>query len=338
MDTLRVISPETKAHHRDIVVVGASMGGVEALKALVRDLPADFPATVFVVLHLGLGSQSLLPEILSRGALRASHALHNEKFLPGRIYVAPPDNHLMLRPGYMHVARGPRENGHRPSVDALFRSASRVYGPRVIAVVLTGLQDCGTAGAISVKARGGLVIAQDPEDAAFPDMPASAIEHTDVDHVVPLKEISALLDQLVRQPAPPAPMRLPEDLEEFEGDERGISSEIVCPLCQGKLTEAQIGGFRLFRCHVGHAFSEESLLAEQAEEIERAVWAAIRSLEEGAMLSARLARQNPGGTLAARFEEKEAIQYQQAALLRRMVMGSGMLSIEDVSEVEQKSE
>ncbi|HET9888517.1 MAG TPA: chemotaxis protein CheB [bacterium] len=338
MSNPRTLSREKPHPHRDIVVIGASMGGVDALKRLVLELPGDLPATIFVVQHMGLGAPGVLAEILSRGAMRATYAIHNEKFHPGRIYLAPGDNHLMIRLGYMHVARGPRENGHRPSVDALFRSASRIYGPRVIAVVLTGLLDCGTAGAISVKARGGLVIAQDPKDAEFPDMPSSVIQHAGVDHVVSLKGLGPLLNQLVREPPNPQPNELPDELAEFEGDEIGISSEIVCPLCQGKLTEAQVGGFRTFRCHVGHAFSEESLVAEQADEVERALWAAIRALEEGAMLSARVARQHHTRDIGQRFQEKEDIQYQQAQLLRRMVMGSGMLSREDATEAEQKSE
>src|SRR5688572_13481662 len=128
MEFASIESAQRKTQNRDIVVLGASMGGLDALRTLVKDLPEDLPASIFIVLHLGAGSPGLLPELLSeRGPLRATHAIHNEEILPGRIYVAPPDNHLMLRPGYMHVARGPKENGHRPSVDALFRSASRVY-------------------------------------------------------------------------------------------------------------------------------------------------------------------------------------------------------------------
>ena len=147
-------------------MVGASSGGIEALSQLVAGLPADLPAAVFLVLHMQPGFRSVLPELLSRrGPLRAAHAIHGEPIVPGRIYLAPPDNHLTLRPGGLQVVRGPKENGHRPSIDALFRTASVAYGPRVIGVVLTGYLDCGTAGLLSIKARGGKAIVQDPRDA-----------------------------------------------------------------------------------------------------------------------------------------------------------------------------
>src|SRR4051794_14973060 len=175
-------TPEPPGH--DIVVMGASAGGVGALSRLGAALPADLDAAVFIVLHSHPGFASTLPEILSRRcALRVTHAIHGEEIVSGRIYLAPPDNHLTLRPGYVQALRGPKENGHRPSVDALFRTASTAYGPRVIGVVLTGHLDCGTAGLLSIKARGGIAIVQDPLDAKVPSMPASAVRHVEVDRV-----------------------------------------------------------------------------------------------------------------------------------------------------------
>jgi two-component system chemotaxis response regulator CheB len=314
---------------RDILVVGASSGGVDALSALVAGLPRDLEAAVFLVLHTRAGFASTLPELLSqRGPLRATHAVHGESITPGRIYVAPPDNHLMLRPGYLHVARGPKENGHRPAVDVLFRSAAASYGPRVIGVVLTGHLDCGTAGLLSIKARGGLAVVQDPRDAAVPAMPASAAAHVAVDHVAPLRALPALVARLVREPAGPWPTQLPGALAAIEGAETGLAAELVCPSCQGKLTQAQLGGFRLFRCHVGHAFSLESIAAEQAESVERALWAAVRALEESAALSGRLALTSHG-ELRQRFAEKKDSQGQQADLIRRILTHGGRLSPED---------
>jgi two-component system chemotaxis response regulator CheB len=246
--------------------------------------------------------------------------MHGEATVPGRIYVAPPDNHLMLRPGYLHVVRGPKENGHRPAVDALFRTAATVYGPRVIGVVLTGYLDCGTAGMLSIKARGGLAVVQDPRDASVSDMPQSVVEHVEVDHIAPLRDIPGLLSRLASEPAGAAPAHLPGALMELEGDEPGVAAEIVCPSCQGKLTESALNGFQVFRCHVGHAFSLESVAAEQADEIERALWAAVRALEEGAALSRRLAA-GASGHLRQRFEEKEAAQAQQAHVIRNFPPG-----------------
>ena len=171
----------------DIIVIGASAGGVEVLKDLARSLPSDLPAAVFVVLHTAPYPPSLLPEILnSVGRIPASHAIHGETIHPGHIYVAPSDNHLTLQKGKISVVRGPKENGNRPAVDPLFRSAARAYGARVIGVILTGALDCGTAGMMIVESLGGLTVAQDPKEAFCPDMPQSAIDHVKVDYILPV--------------------------------------------------------------------------------------------------------------------------------------------------------
>ncbi|GEJ55488.1 chemotaxis protein CheB [Anaeromyxobacter diazotrophicus] len=322
-----------KVQTHDIVVVGASAGGVEALSTLVSQLPRDLPAAVFVVQHLAPAFPSALPELLSRrGGPRAVHPVHGEEIVPGRIYVAPPDNHLLVRPGYVHVVRGPKENGHRPSVDALFRSASAAYGPRVVGVVLTGHLDCGTAGLLSVKARGGIAVVQDPDDAAAPEMPASAIQYVAVDHVARLPELPSLLERLVAEPVTSSrPARQPVALGELEGEEPGLPAEIVCPQCQGSLTLGEVGGFQVFRCHVGHAFSFESLAIEQSEEVERALWAAVRSLEESAAITRR-ARARATGDLQGRLGEKEDVQLQQADLIRGMLLHGRAKERSDVAE------
>jgi two-component system chemotaxis response regulator CheB len=326
-----------KAAGHDIVVVGASSGGIEALAQIVAGLPADLPAAVFVVIHVEPGFASILPDLLSRrGRLRAAHAIHGEPIEPGRIYLAPPDNHLMLRPGFVQVVRGPKENGHRPSVDALFRTASIAYGPRVIGVVLTGYLDCGTAGLLSIKSRGGLAIVQDPREAEATSMPRSAIQHAPVDHVVALREIPALLTGLVGEPPGPWPAHLPRALGEVEGDELGVSADIVCPICQGKLTETQVNGFQIFRCHVGHSFSLESVAAEQAEEVERALWAATRALEESAALSGRLAA-SATGKMRLRFAEKEQAQSRDAQLIRQILLAGGVLRQADAAQAEEEA-
>jgi two-component system chemotaxis response regulator CheB len=320
------------ALHHDIVVVGASTGGIDALSRFVAGLPADLPASVFVVLHMQPGFASVLPEMLSRrGPLRAAHAIHGEPIVPGRIYLAPSDNHLTVRPGSVQVVRGPKENGHRPSIDALFRTASIAYGPRVVGVVLTGYLDCGTAGLMSIKARGGKAIVQDPRDAEVMAMPASAIRHAPVDHVAPIGDIPALVTRLVAEPAGPWPANLPGVLAEVEGDEPGVSSDIVCPICHGKLTETEVNGYHSFHCHVGHSFSLESVAAEQAEEVERALWSAARALEESAALSGRLATSSHRD-LRQRFAEKEQAQLRDAALIRRILLAGGVLARPDDSQ------
>jgi two-component system chemotaxis response regulator CheB len=306
---------------RDIIVIGASAGGVEALSSLVSELPADLPASVFVVLHMGLGALSRMPEILTeRGPLRATHALHGEEIVRRRIYVAPPDMHLIVRPGYMDVVRSARENGQRPSVDTLFRTAASAYGPRVIGVVLSGYMDCGTAGLMSIKARGGVALAQDPSEAKVPDMPASAIQHVDIDHVAPLAGLSRLITRLAHEPPNPWPESLPTSLQQFEGEAAGLPVEIVCPNCQGSLTESNLADFAVFRCHVGHAFTLDALATEQAGALEQALWAAARALEESAALADRIARRSAPGT-RQKFEEKVDSQLQHARLIQRILDG-----------------
>ena len=182
---------------RDIIVVGASAGGVNALATLAEGLPPDLPASVLVALHLAPGVTSILPEILARaGRLPAVHPKDGEAYEKGKIYVAPPDHHLLVREGHLRLTRGARENLHRPAIDPLFRSAALAHGPRVIGVVLTGSLDDGTAGLSAVKRCGGTAVVQDPSDASHPSMPAAALKNVAVDHSVPLSEMAALLARL----------------------------------------------------------------------------------------------------------------------------------------------
>ena len=321
-------------HTRDIVVIGTSAGGVHALPEVLRSVPADFPASIFVAMHLAPWHPSALPELINqRSALRARYPVHGDRFAPGSVYVAPPDNHLIVRDGYVHVLRGPKENGHRPSVDTLFRSASKTYGPRVIGVVLTGALDCGTAGLLGIKERGGLAIVQSPEDAEVPDMPMSALRHVEVDRVLSLSQIGPVLEKLVREPAPPWPAHQDPRLAQLEGDELGAGTEVVCPACNGRMTESYLRSFGIWRCHVGHSFIPTSLAFEQAEEVDRSLWAAVRALEDSASLARRLAGRSTG-EMCERFLEREHNDTNNAAVLRRIAL-SPKLS-HDRSRVEQE--
>jgi two-component system chemotaxis response regulator CheB len=318
--------------NHDVIVIGGSAGAIEVLLGLVGELPADLPASIFVAIHTRPDRASSLPEILTRrGWLPASHPLHNEPIAPRRIYVAPPDNHLLVRKGSMEVVRGPRENGQRPAVDPLFRSASAAYGARVIGVVLSGYLDCGTAGMMSIKARGGLCVVQAPASAQVADMPSSVIERVAVDHVAAPDELAALLATLAATPAAveASPNKF---VEQLEGTEPGLAAELVCPICQGVLTEAAPGLFEHFRCHVGHTFSLAGLVDQQSEEMERALWAAVRALEEGSALSGRLAAR-AHGELAGRFSEKAGTQRQQAELIRQILLHGGTLHRTDATKV-----
>jgi two-component system chemotaxis response regulator CheB len=185
---------------RRIIVIGASVGGVEALTRLVRDLPGNIPAAVFVTIHFPPTGTSALARILQRaGSLEPAHAADYLAIEEGHIYVAPPDHHLLVFRDQMGLNRGPRENGNRPAVDPMFRSAALAYGPRVIGVVLSGNLDDGTSGLLAIKRRGGIAVAQDPDDAMFSSMPQSAIDHVDVDYVVKLDRLPAVLENLAKR-------------------------------------------------------------------------------------------------------------------------------------------
>ena len=289
----------------DIVVIGFSAGGIDPLCQLVADLPRDFPASLLVVHHFPPQSVSALPRIVNRaGPLRASHPVNGEAIAPGRIYIARPDQHLLLRDGHIRLTRGPREHGHRPAVDPLFRSAARSHGSRVIGVILSGTLDDGTAGLLAIKDAGGLALVQDPDETAYPGMALSAIQHVPVDTVAPVAQLGSIIDRLSREPASeirrPTPRGFdtdPADPEPAlagttalrENGPPGQPSPFVCPECGGALWESERGGFLHFRCHVGHGYSAESLLADQSDTLEAALWTAVRSLEEKADLARRLA-------------------------------------------------
>lgn len=292
----------------DIIVIGASAGGVEAVSRLVADLPRDLRASFLLVVHLARG-RSMLPEILSRaGRIPAAHPVDGEPLQYGRIYVAPPDHHLVVFDGRVRVAHTASENGVRPAADPLFRSAARTYGSRVIGVILTGSLDDGAAGMVAVKQAGGITIVQDPDEASAPGMPRSAIATGMVDHVLALRDIPVLLDALVREDASNVrvpPERAPQtramepDLAEpplavNRSDRPGVPSVFSCPECHGTLWEVDEGGLLRFRCRVGHVYSAESMMAAQTDEVDRALWIALRTLDERAALAHRLAETGAG--------------------------------------------
>ena len=323
---------------RNIIVIGASVGGVDALQRLVSGLPKGFPAAIFVVLHVPPEGASVLPEILKRaGNLSAGHPRDGDSIHTGHIYVAPPDNHILVEDGRVRVIHGPKENRHRPAIDPLFRSAAACYGPRVIGVVLTGAMDDGTAGLLSVKKRGGIAVVQDPEDAICGDMPRSALETVEVDHVAALDRIPGLLQQLVREQVAEngggKSSRLTKeskiaklDMETIEDENRpGKPSSFGCPECGGVLWELDGEQMVRFRCRVGHAYTASGLGLAQSEEVERALWAAMRGLEEAASLARRLAERAERGKhprLAQQYRARAESKTEQAELLRTLIVES----------------
>lgn len=326
-----------KAGH-DIIVIGASAGGVEALSQLAHDLPPDLPAAIFVVVHVPAHGTSLLPGILTRsGKLPAIHPQDGEPIQHGHIYVAPPDSHLLIKPGYIRLAKGPRENSHRPAIDPLFRTAARAYKQRVAGIVLSGNLDDGTAGLVAVKMQGGVAIVQNPKDALFSAMPQSAIESVDADYVLPVSEIAPVLINLASQPTEAkgvSPMSSDEmqiesdmaelDLVALQKDERpGTPSGFACPECGGSLWELHDGELLRFRCRIGHAYSVNSLLTEQSEAMEAALWTALRALEESGALAHRLARRasrHKQTLVAGRFQKRAQEAEQQAAMIQQLLL------------------
>ncbi len=319
--------------NRDVVVIGASAGGFEVLKQLFRALPADFPAAVLVVLHLGEhGYGSLVKALDAAGPLRVSFAEDGRRIENGAIALAPPNEHLLLAKGVMLLRRGPRENGSRPAIDPLFRSAAVHYGTRAIGMVLSGMLSDGALGLGAIKRCGGLAVVQDPADAAFPDMPEAALA-AKPDHVASLAELPDLLSRLVAEAAPLG-LAIPEDIRIeaaiAAGEKAGIAvteqlgerSVLSCPECHGVLWEIGEGSQRRFRCHVGHGFSEASLEREQASEMTQALVSALRALEERVMLVGRLgesADQARRSSLAKHWHERAAEYQEQADLIRRIL-------------------
>jgi two-component system chemotaxis response regulator CheB len=333
-----------------VVVVGASAGGVEALRTLVSDLPADFPACMLVTLHVPATGVSALPSILARsGPLPVAHAREGDRLEPGHILVAPPDRHLVVLKDTVTLSQGPRENGHRPAVDVLFRSAARFHDGNVIAVVLSGALDDGSAGMVAVTRRGGVGVVQDPEDALHDSMPRAAQAAADLELAVPAKEMSALLSTLLRtrattaDDAPAPPERLLDmvtamaDLDPsaiHDHDRPGQPSGFACPDCHGALFEINEGDLTRFRCRVGHAWSPESLLAQQGLALEGALWMALRGLEEKSALSRDLADRAvvAGRTLsAARFRDAATESLDAAELVRRLIAEIGERNDDAVS-------
>jgi two-component system, chemotaxis family, protein-glutamate methylesterase/glutaminase len=313
---------------RDVIVIGTSAGGVSALASLVAELPSDLQASVLIVMHVSPDSPSLLPDILARaGKLRVGHARDGAALEIGAIHVAPPDHHLLVEAGRTRLVRGPRENRHRPAVDPLFRSAARAYGPQAIGVILTGGLDDGTQGLLAVKAQGGIAIVQDPADAAADGMPRSALRHVRVDHCVPLAEIAPLLVRLTREPAA---VTTPgangaSNFEQGGAIAAQVPSPFSCPDCNGVLSETVEDQMLHFRCRVGHAFSAETLLAQQSDGIEAALWAGVRALEESADLARRMAlRLGRGGANrnVARLVDRARIAENNAARVRTMLTSS----------------
>jgi two-component system, chemotaxis family, protein-glutamate methylesterase/glutaminase len=338
---------------RDIIVIGASAGGVQALMELVSGLPHDFPAAIFVAVHTSPSSPGVLPRLLDRsGPLPCQFAIEDRPIRPGTIMVAPPDHHLLVKRGRVVATRGPKENGFRPAVDPLFRTAARAYGPRVVGVVLSGGLDDGTEGLALIKQLGGVALVQDPEEAAFPSMPTSAVQNVDVDQVLRIGEMPAVLVQLALEPIPAGPPDegndpMSDDMSNAgsrdgngevrdlaEGGDASLQTQdihvppsgLTCPECGGAVWELGNGRLTKYRCHVGHSYTPQGLAAAQSEDLEAALWSALRALEESAELRRRMAARSRKGNweaLTTEYERLAAEAEARAGALRKILLADG---------------
>jgi two-component system chemotaxis response regulator CheB len=330
----------------NIIVVGTSAGGLAALQALIGGM-RDLAGTMFIVQHTAPNNPGMLPSILQRAsAWPVAHAVDRDVIQLGKIYVAPPDRHLVVNAEQVLVTNGPKENMFRPAIDPLFRSAALAFGPRVIGVILSGSLDDGSAGLWAVKQRGGIAVVQRPEDAAFPGMPVNALRYVAVDHCLAAAELGPLLDRLGREAQPSTgEFPMPEELEletRIAAEEKVSKREILrvadptiftCPECHGVLLQLKKSGILSFRCHTGHAYSVQSLLAQVSTDVESNLWNAIRSVEESVLLLDHVgkhlnqARANTalGATLLKNAREAE----KRAAMLRQVVLEHERINLED---------
>jgi two-component system chemotaxis response regulator CheB len=282
------LPPEEKPLDYAIVAIGGSAGALPALQTIMGDLPEDLPAAVFVVTHVPPDSVSSMPHILSRsGPLFATHAVDRAPVSPGQIIVAPPNRHLTLEDSMVRVLYAARENGQRPSIDVLFRTAAETFGEMVCGVLLSGTLDDGVAGLYAIRKAGGTALVQDPEDALFPDLPRNAINANAVDVAAPAEDLAAAIVSCVERAVAKGD-RLPEGIEIPDEREIGIPAGLTCPDCGGAVWEAVDGEQLRFRCHTGHAYNVNAILSAKREGLETALWTALRIIQERVDLLERM--------------------------------------------------
>lgn len=318
---------------RDIIAIGGSLGAVEAVKQLCRDLPPDLAATMFIVIHVGAEGNNLLADIFdAQSRIPISTAVDGEPLLPGHAYVAAADHHLLIIDNVVRLGRGPRENMTRPAIDPLFRSVAISFGSCTIAVVLTGLLNDGAAGLADIKRCGGITVVQNPADAVAPDMPRGALNASDVDYRAPISEMASLLVKLANEEAGPsvvAPADIKTEVEIALG--RRADSEVTaqfadpvplsCPACGGVLSQVKRSPLR-FRCQVGHGYTAEALAIEKEGTVDEAVRVALRIMEERAVLTEKMAydaRRSGRDAAANSYDQRISESRAYADILRQAI-------------------
>jgi len=346
---------------KNIVVIGASAGGFEALKKFVAGIPKDFSAPIFIVWHMAPDVRGVLPKVLNwHGVVPAEQAVDGEPIKEGRIYVAPPDRHMLIEDGKVRVSRGPKENRFRPAVDPLFRSAAYYHGPDVIGIIMSGALDDGTSGLWTIKDRGGVAIVQDPHEAEVPSMPENALREVAVDHIAKVAEMPKLIAGIIEAKASESNARDGNSNRQQGGQlevEIGIAAQdnalesgimefgtltpYTCPECHGVLSSLTEGNIKRFRCHTGHAFTADSLLAALTESIEEELWSAIRGVDESIILLNHMgdhfAEVNQP-RLAARFFQKANEARSRNELMRQAVLAHEQFSTDSLRQEDMESE
>jgi two-component system chemotaxis response regulator CheB len=339
---------------RNIIVIGASAGGFDVIKQVITGLPANLDAAVFIVWHLSPDTIGVLPNVLNKlGALPATNAKDFEHIKMGHIYIAPPDRHMLLEADHIRVTKGPKENRFRPAVDPLFRSAAYTFGNRVIGVVLSGALDDGTSGLWTIKERGGITIVQDPKEAIVPSMPFNALKEVNVDHILPAGEIGPLLTSLSseyvkeikyhngeenKKTEMELKMALQEQLNEHPVLEIAQLTPFSCPDCHGVLGALKDGDMVRFRCHTGHAYTADSLLAAITEKTEDTLWNAVREMQETVMLLNHMGdhfAENNRPHEAAQFFQKAKEELNRSEQIRTLLLDHQTLSIDQMESIEK---
>lgn len=317
-----------RAHH-DVIVIGGSSGAFDVIREILRSLPADLPAAVLIVTHLA-PSVSLLDIVRQSSALPIKEVTSGEPLQQGQVYVAVPDAHLLLHDHHVLVRRGPRENLARPAIDPLFRSAACAFGTRVVGVLLSGALNDGAAGLAAIKTCGGVVVVQDPREAAVPSMPQSALRAVAADFCVPTQELAGVITRLTQMPAGP-PQAVPRELQlevaiaaqeagEMDINEKlGEKSAFSCPDCDGVLWQIHDAQVLRFRCHVGHAVTGELMLEQKDGAADAILWRLLRTHAERAALASKLAEGQSQSSAAAEYRRRAAGYEEDAAIVRNLL-------------------
>jgi two-component system, chemotaxis family, protein-glutamate methylesterase/glutaminase len=308
---------------RKVIVLGGSAGGIQALQAVLKDLPPDLSAPVLAVIHVGEGDNYLPRVLQGYTRLEVLSPTEPQPLVAGRVYVAPPNRHLAIRSDCVLPAHGPRENRHRPAIDVLFRSAARAYRSNVIAVILSGALDDGVAGSLAVQARGGTIIVQDPAQAQTPEMPANVLRAVKTEHCLPLERIGPELVRLARngEPLPEHRLTAAQCATLVQEESLPITEPLAytCPDCGGSLLKVDHGESEQFRCNVGHIYSLESFSQAHSHALERALWMALQRLNEQRSIQDHLAKRAEEPTMRLRYHENAAAAAEDMRLLKEIL-------------------